>query len=336
MTFLRRFLVSLLGCFVVVLLIFGTVNPFGWFWGRHFLTTTPVTRARKQVLLDAWNRKAPVEGLVFGSSQSMKLDPALLTQLTGRRFFNFAVSSGRIEDAYALLDYVGERHLPIKQVLMGVDPWMFGPGDLSPELTDDWQLSARVNDRRPTLPWKIGHGARLVANALTLSYARQVIISIQATRAGREPLHSFFDNGYLEYRDPDRRRAAGTYKLDPQIRQCIGEVMENTVTAHIVDSTRFNLFARTLDRARAMGIAVTVWIPPRHPRLYAVLDTVPTYRSWRAHAADSIRSVAEAHGARFVNLSTIDRFGGDTLDWYDCVHYGAANARLVTARLTER
>jgi hypothetical protein len=335
MTFLRRFLASLLGLTAVVFLVFGTVNPFGWFWGRRFLTTIPITRIQKQILLDAWQRKAPVQGLVLGSSQSMKLHPDSLTRRSGLRYFNFAVSAGRLEDDYALLDYTAERGIPTKEIILGVDPWMLGPGALAPELLNNWELEPRVLDRRPTLLWKIGHGARLVHQALTLSYAREVLVSIQATRGHWTPLHTLFDNGYLEYQGRDRQRAAGTYPFKALLRQCLTDIREQTPAASHIDSTEVGYLARTLDRARGLGIAVIVWIPPRHPSLYAMLDSVPEYHRWLAQAVDTIRRVAKAHGARFVDLSSVDKFGGDTLDWYDCIHYGAGNAARVTDRLLE-
>jgi len=335
MTFLRRFLASLLGLSAVVFFVFGTVNPFGWFWGHRFLTTTPITRGQKQILLDAWQRQAPVQGLVMGSSQSMKLDPDTLSRRTGLRYFNFAVSAGRIEDDYALLDYTAQRGIPTREIIVGVDPWMLGPGVLSHELLDDWELAPRVLDRRPTLLWKIGHGARLIHQALTLSYAREVLTSIRATRNHWTPLHTFFANGYMEYQGRDRQRAAGTYPFNALLRQCLTDVRENTPAASHLDSTEIGYLARTLDRARGMGIAVILWIPPKHPSVYAMLDSVPEYRRWLGQAVDTIRRVAEAHGARFVDLSSIDKFGGDSLDWYDCMHYGAGNATRITDRLLE-
>lgn len=335
MGFLKRFLAGLAALALLVFLVFGTVNPFGWFWGTHFLTTTPVTRARKRDLLEAWNRKAPVLGLVLGSSQSMKLDPELLARRSGLRYFNFAVSSGTFVDAYTILDYVAERKVPIRQVILGVDPWMFGPEKIAPELLDDWVLSPRIDDHRPTTLWKIGHVARLFGETFTLSSIREVPASIRATRLGLEPLHSFLDNGYLEYRERDRRKAAGTYPLGSMIKDCLGYVTQGTVTAQANPTARLAFFDRTLDRARSMGIDVTVWVPPRHPRLYALLDSVPQYRDWRARMMDLIRKESLAHGARFVDLSTIDKIGGDTLDWYDCVHYGAGNATRATERLLE-
>src|SRR5256885_3582007 len=75
-TVLKTIIGTLLVQLTLVVLVFGTVNPEGDLWGNVFPTVTPVSRAQKIRLLAAWEKRAPVQGLIIGSSRSMELDPA--------------------------------------------------------------------------------------------------------------------------------------------------------------------------------------------------------------------------------------------------------------------
>lgn len=334
MAFLKAFLIRLLACLLAVHLVFGAVNPLGSFWGHWFPTTTPAARMRKRALFDAWQQSGAVEGLILGSSRSMMLAPKVFAAASGRRFFNFAVSDGRLEDVDAILAYAAERNAPVREIVIGIDPLMLTPGALPQELRDDWVFAPRVEGRRNTVLWRIGHGARLVKESLRPSFVREVITSVRATLTHKEPLHTFFSDGSLEYRARDRSIASGTYNRKGMIRKCIGEIMDSLKTRHTFDPNKLTLLGRILADARARNISVTLWMTPYHPDFFReAAERQPRLAAWLAQAPDTIALIAASRGVALVNLQAIGAFGGDTEDWYDCVHFGPANAARILSRL---
>ena len=334
MAFLKAFLIRLLACLLAVHLVFGAVNPLGSFWGHWFPTTTPAARMRKRALFDAWQQSGAVEGLILGSSRSMMLVPKAFAAASGRRFFNFAVSDGRLEDVDAILAYAAERNAPVREIVIGIDPLMLTPGALPQELRDDWVFAPRVEGRRNTVLWRIGHGARLVKESLRPSFVREVVTSVSAKLTHREPLHTFFVDGALEYQARDRAIAAGTYNRKSMIRKCIGEIMDSLKARHTFDPNKLALLGRILADARARNISVTLWMTPYHPDLLnAAAEREPRLAAWLAQAPDTIGRIAAPYGVTFVNLQTAGAFGGDPEDWYDCVHFRPANAARIMVRL---
>ncbi|PYQ49483.1 MAG: hypothetical protein DMF59_13490 [Acidobacteria bacterium] len=60
--------------------------------------------------------------LILGSSRAMKIDPAVVTRITGLPTFNVSVESAMTEDDYALLRYaVEQKGITPQMVLIGID-----------------------------------------------------------------------------------------------------------------------------------------------------------------------------------------------------------------------
>jgi hypothetical protein len=331
---LRTIAMTLLVHLAILVLVVGTVNPLGGLWGQSFPTTTPVTRFRKVQLFRAWHEKAPVQGLIMGSSRSMKLEPQVFTEGTGLRYFNFSVSAGVLEDVDAILGFVEERHAAPREIILGIDPPMLTTYVLPNELTSDWELAPRVERRQPTLGWKIEHGAQLMRDAFTPGYAREVGTSIVAAINHKQPLHYFHEDGYLEYRGWDRSIAAGRYDRAGAVRRCVSAFVDSLKSMHTFDRHRIALLDSVLDRARAKGIHVTLWLTPHHPDFYTTVARYPVLNAYLLALPDTLQRVATTHGVPFVNLRTIDRFGGDPNDYYDCTHVGPKNATLIARMLT--
>ena len=325
--------VTLLVNLAVVIGIAGTVNPLGNLWGRRFPTATPITRYRKVRLFEAWSQQAPVEGLVMGSSRSMKLAPGEFASGSGFRFFNFALSEGTLEDIDAILGYVIERHAKPRLLIVGVDPPMLTPMLLPVELTQDWELAARIDGGRPTIAWKVRHGLALLAQTLTPAYGREVGTSIVAAWKRKEPLHHFHEDGYLEYPARDRAIAAGRFDRAGSIGRCVKEIVDSLESVHVFDTARIARLERTLDQARQQGIRVLLWHTPQHPSFYASVERSPVLDAFLRSIPDTLERIARSHHVPFVNLSAIASFDGDPTDYYDCMHYGAANARRISERL---
>jgi len=127
MRFFKTFLATLAAMAFANAIAAAIVNPRRELIGHRFPALQPNSRAAKLALLDSFSRGHPVDALVLGSSRSMHLPPELLSRLTGRRFFNLAVFSGRPEDFLALYRAVIARGVPIRSVVIGVDPDALDP-----------------------------------------------------------------------------------------------------------------------------------------------------------------------------------------------------------------
>jgi hypothetical protein len=332
-TVVKTILATLAVYGLAAIVVIGTVNPFGSFWGDGFPTATPITRVRKTKLFEAWQRTAPVEGLILGASKSMKLSPKRFSDATGLRFFNYSLSAGSLEDVRIVLDLVKDRAARPRAVVIGVDAQMLTRAAPSYELLSDWEFARRLEERPATLGWKIEHGAGLVRDALTPWYARAVGTSITAKLEGKEPLHHFYADGYLDYRTRDRAIAAGTYPRARMIAACAREAVDSLRAQHPFDRARVALLDSILASARADGIQATVWLTPYHPLVFEGIARDPELDAWMRSVPDTVRRIAAAHGAAFVNLQTIDTFDGDPTDFYDCAHFGNANAERITQQL---
>lgn len=332
-TVLKTIAATLLVHVILVVILFGTVNPLGGFWGHRFPTATPITRIRKTQLFDAWQRQAPIQGLIVGASKSMKLAPKAFSQATGLRFFNFSLSAGTLEDVKIVMQLAEEKHARPREMVLGVDAQMLTRYGIADELTQDWEFARRLEERQPTIGWKLEHGAHLVREAMTPTFAQAVGTSIMAAINHREPLHHFYEDGYLDYLTRDRAIAAGRFPRAANIRRCTIEVVDSLRLQYPYDPHRMALLDSILDRARADSIRVTLWLTPYHPDVLTAVARYPQMAAWLRSVPDSLRKVAAAHGASFVNLQTIDLFDGDPNDFYDCVHFGNANAAKVTTHL---
>src|SRR5690349_19786525 len=72
-------------------------------------------------LFSAYRKSRPLQGLILGSSRSMKLRPELLREKTGLEFFNFAVENARAEDYLAIERWVRQQTAPPNLLVVGLD-----------------------------------------------------------------------------------------------------------------------------------------------------------------------------------------------------------------------
>ena len=99
----------------------GLVDARGQFGTGLFPVVVSRTRADKSRLFLDFQRQQPVNGLVIGSSRSMRVAPAYLTARTGLRFFNFGVDDARAEDYLAIERWVRAHGGVPRLAVMGLD-----------------------------------------------------------------------------------------------------------------------------------------------------------------------------------------------------------------------
>ena len=318
---------------VLYALFVGTVNPLGTLWGDRFPRATLTTRHTKTKLFAAWQREAPVEGLIVGASRSLVLPPRAFSEATGFRFFNYALAAGTLEDIPVVLKIMDERHVSLRELVLGVDVQMLTRYAPAHELLTDWEFAPRYERKSPSAAWKIRHAAALARETLTPLFVKAVGTSIMAAVTHKEPLYRFHEDGLVDYASRERIVAAGKYPREAMIKKCTSVVLDSLLVQYPYDPRRIAMLDSILARARAEHIRVTMWLTPDHPDLVAGVARHPGLDAWVRGIPDSLGRIAATYGASFVNLHTIDTFGGDPNDYYDCAHFGRKNAAKVTERL---
>jgi hypothetical protein len=332
-TVVRTVLATVLVNVVLVALVFGTVNPLGTFWGDVFPTATPVTRKAKLAMFEKWRRQGPVEGVILGASRNMKLAPKAFTQATGLRYFNFSLAAATLEDVQVVQQILEEQHIRPREIVLGVDVAMLSKYPPAHEALSDWEFARRIEGAPPSTAWTFRHGAMLVRESLTPRFVKAVGTSIVAGIERKDPLHHFYADGYVDYRPRDRLIAEGHFPRKSLIKSCTKVVMGGFIAEHQFDPIRVAMLDSILARAGARGARVTLWLTPDHPDLANAVAQNPAIDTWNRAVPDTLQSVAARHGVTFVNLHSMESFGGDPDDYYDCAHFGNANAARITARL---
>ncbi|MEO8335547.1 MAG: SGNH/GDSL hydrolase family protein [bacterium] len=320
---------------VLVALVFGTVNPLGDFWGDIFPTATPVSRKAKLALFDDWRSHGPVDGVILGASRNMKLAPEAFTQATGLRYFNFSLAAATLEDVQVVQQILEEKHIRPREIVLGIDPALLSKVGPAHEALTDWEFARRIEGAPPSTGWTLRHGAELIRETLTPRFVKAVGTSIMAGVEKKDPLHHFYADGYVDYRPRDRLIAEGHFPRESLIKSCTKVVMGGFVTDHEFDPGHLAMLDSILARAVARGARVTLWLTPDHPDLANAVAQNPAIDAWNRAVPDTLRSVAARHGVPFVNLHALESFGGDPDDYYDCAHFGNANAARITTRLLE-
>jgi hypothetical protein len=333
MRFFKTFLATLAAMAFAYAIAAAIVNPRRELIGHRFPALQPNSRAAKLALLDSFSRGHPVDALVLGSSRSMHLPPELLSRLTGRRFFNLAVFSGRPEDFLALYRAVIARGVPIRSVVIGVDPDALDP--VHPpelELKNNPRLTQALNGKPFDVADWMTFAGRRATGLFTVGYLRDVLVSARAVSHPPTPMYTFEPDGRVEYPKLDAALSVGRFSLADSVRRCSSQLVGDVRAFSRSDSTRLAQLRELVAEARPRG-DVLVWIPPMQPdaaRLVAA-DTV-AQRNLRRSVAE-IRRIVGSADVPVLDLSESTALGPQPDAWYDCVHYRGAIAEHISQRL---
>src|SRR5438128_1064149 len=99
---LRVLVLTLVALCSAYLALVRVVDPRGEFRTGLFPRVTADARRDKMELFLRLQHRMPIEGLVLGSSRSMKLRPSTLKKETGLSFFNYSVEGAKAEDYLAI------------------------------------------------------------------------------------------------------------------------------------------------------------------------------------------------------------------------------------------
>lgn len=306
------------------------VNPLDLYPPRLFEPAVRNSRVTKLRLLTRTDRVKP-QAIVLGSSRSMQLSPGAIERSTGRPAFNFATDSALAEDYYVNLRWlVEDAGITPSLLIIGADVEAFHErAEPDERLLANAALSKYLEQGQR---WQ----ARLdsVTRLLSLQQTQATVRLLARGALGRPapvPWHYEAD-GYLQYDEFERERAAGRFPLEKNIQTSVTEYRARFAGFSALSPTRKDYFNKTLAYARSRNIAAIVFLTPLHPVVIRGLEP-QGYQARVSEAAAFLAEASRAAGATFVDLSSIDRFGGDPDAFWDGGHMDPANMERLTQRL---
>lgn len=329
----------LLGSFVASYLLCAVViDPRGYFNVNIFPVVTLDSRLDKMKLFVSFNQQRPVEGLVLGSSRSMKICPSELLERVGQRFFNFSVDSARVEDYVALYRWARSRDPQLKTVLIALDV---------EALHDDDQLNVRLKNN-PALMWALDQGARRSPAGTELQdglcrlkeifsrhYTRDMVLSVLAPFRPRDTSFMTFDiDGFLHYPLWEREVSERTFSLRAHVADSREEYKRRFGGMLDLSKRRRHLLEELFREARRDGVVVVLWITPIHPDVADYLSRETRYRLVLEKTRTYVNALRVSYGIRTYDFSSPALFGGTNSGWYDGAHIDATNASVIAVRLS--
>ncbi|WP_102127680.1 hypothetical protein [Deinococcus planocerae] len=336
-----HFLRVVLGWILVFTLALGAVlwyvDPRGQFGGGRFPTVTLDARRQKMDLFRTFEAQAPVEGLILGSSRTMKLDPAVFSERTGLRFFNFTVDAAKAEDYLSIYRWARAQGAPIRRVMLGLDV---------EALHDDnmYFTNFRHNPELRRMLSQGQGGAALVGvsasvsrfkDMFTVDYLRDTlrVVASAARSEERVPFMQFTANGYLHYPGREQQRAAGTFDLTREVSACLPGYLSIYGGMRSLSPQRWGYIETLVREVQQGGGEVEIWISPLHPATTELLASQTRYTALLAETRAALEGLSRRTGVTVRDYASPERFGSNAQDWYDCAHIDNRGAELLSSRL---
>jgi len=326
--FLHTFLGVTVGLVVAVAALSWLVDPLGAFGTGLLPPAVTADRDQKAAL---YRQLDSAPGLVIlGSSRAKTLDPACLSQLTGRPGFNFAVNGADAEDFLAIIRFLRSRGSVPGMILVGVEPEVLqgGAGERR-ALAASRALAPFV--RRPgvaerlatlggdLLGWQAVHGS--IQSIATWSRSQPV-----------EPETVLEPDGLQRYPRAEAALARGELRQDALVRRSVPGVLSRYASFSALDSARVADLIEFLHEARAAGASVIGFIPPVHPALdRAALGTTRTART--GETVTLLRRLESEGLLRYRETRDLVAASPDSTRFIDAVHFLAPVARRLARTL---
>jgi hypothetical protein len=311
------------------------VNPRGDFPHNLFPNLIADVLPEKMHLFQVFQRQRRVEGLILGSSRSMKLNPEVFRHATGKAYFNFAINSAHAEEMLLIYDWVRKQGVHPKVVVIGIDLEALHSDNLS-SLTH--QTIARIRNEIDTKPIReppmarIAEQAKALKNACTISYLDDIVrsIEIKANPARFTTKFQVFDaNGYEHYPRFEAQRRAGTFDLDAHIDTVINVKLNSYARMTGLSTSRKSDLEHLISEIEGDGGEIVLWLTPNHPRMIAAVSRQTPYRQRMQELRTYAHQLQTRYRIKVYDFSEIARFGGTMTGWYDGIHIDETNADLI-------
>lgn len=334
MRFLATHLIVVALLFSLYLAAAVLIDPRNDFGTGKFPVLIVDSRAQKMRLFTAFQARGPVDGLILGSSRSMKLRPAEFDRALHQRFFNFSVDNARAEDDLAIYRWVRRQGAHPKIIVVGLDlEALHNDNVVDHRLLKNDALMDALNRRRSSA--SILRRGETLKECFTISYAKNLAQSaVLAARHTRElPLMTFESDGYLRYARYEAQQRQGTFNLDQELTASIAEYQRRLKTMDHPSARRIQRLQTLVSEAHADGATVVIWITNLHPRVSRVLQAKTRYPQLLRETNAVLRHLDAQPGVTTFDFHDPAAYGGDTTDWYDGAHVGVTNARRIVARI---
>ncbi|HEY3377199.1 MAG TPA: hypothetical protein VGL77_06845 [Armatimonadota bacterium] len=339
MIFLGRFLISLACCAIAYLALVVLVDAHGDFHTGLFPVIIQDSREQKMALFRQASAQG-INGIILGSSRSMKLRPDELRRLTGQRFFNFAVDNAKTEDYLAIYRWVRAQGVHPKCIIIGLDIEAMHNDDIpDTRLVRNAVLYREVTGTRPWIP-------QLDASEQVLTRCKQTFtntyladtlksVRLRLRHADSKPISGFEADGYLRYYRWEWEKAHGTFNLKAELTQSTAEYSRRLHGMRALSSTRERYLETLLSEARADGASIVIWLTNLHPQVTGQLAQTTDYPLLLRATQAYLRKLRNTRQIRAQDYHDPRNYGGSLTDWYDGAHIGETNARLVVEGLVK-
>jgi CelD/BcsL family acetyltransferase involved in cellulose biosynthesis len=348
MKFLALFLVALAMLSFLYAAALGVVDPRGDFGTALFPVVELDARTAKIRLFEQYLATTRVDGLILGSSRSMKLRPGTLDAALGQHFFNFSVDNARADDYLAIYRWVHQHNVRLKSLIVGLDVEALHNDDQpEPGLTrNEALLKALERGALPPdgslirrSPW-----AAMVQplgpyrSMFTITYLDDAVRSLRLFLQPQSrplPMLDFEQDGYLRYRLWESQRAAGTFRFEHDSERCLYKYVTRFQGMTALSGKRTAYLRQLIADAQADGTKVVVWLTNLHPTTERHLETRTPYITLLSAARDSLTSMSRDLGVPTFDFSVTAHYDGTPDGWYDCAHIDESNAERVAAILAD-
>jgi hypothetical protein len=334
--FLTIFLGSLLAFTLLYLAAVSVIDPRRRFFGRAFPEILMNSRAEKLRMFESYASKNNVAGIILGSSRSMALNPARLSSLTGKRFFNFGVYSGAPEDFVAIYRTLRLRGHRVDEIVVALDLVALRPAELDDELKANPTLLAGLSGATPSFIDFGRHWITQYKETLSIPYAKDVSKSVQVFLERRKVNQVFSPDGGIAYARWEEEMRAGTFDPGPAYKRCEDGQTRTFRNFSELSAKRVSWLRDFVQDARAGGTSVRVSVTPYHPRTLDVIARDPRASINFRKAAGAAETLLKDLRVPFANFTNVAAFDGQPDNWHDCTHFDSRDADRIVDRLFQR
>lgn len=333
--FARRFLITIAAVVLIAAVMNLLVDPYS-IYNLGILPRVEVNfYERKLALFQAYQPRPQV--LILGSSRVIAFDPETVRDLTGKRCFNFALPGARTETFYSVLKMAIEDYdAPIDTVIVGVDPESFHPAmPIQPEARFIPAYSKYfIHDKSGQASAWEKLGLLLTLNQTSDSI--NSLVNLLKRQTGQEKME-FRSDGYSVWVQLEKQISEGTFDFDAKLETRVRKYPDRSLMLRqftTLSDTRKLYWEDFLALCKEKGIKVYAFLPPYHPRLLQLLDTVGA-NEILGEVSGYLDSTVESEGGVFRDYMDVESFGGDPGLFYDEIHMRPANAEILLGHLLE-
>jgi hypothetical protein len=294
------------------------------------------SRRQKMNQFPAYASEKKVEGLILGSSRAFLLAPRELENLTGLRFYNFAVDGARAEDYLAIYRWARSRGAVFKKVIIAFDVEALHDANLFDDrLKGNGELTRALEGQGGSLAFdSVRRKLELAKNIFSKPYAQDIFFAIKSAAKGAKRKSIFDADGVNRYLDLDRQIAAGTFRLEERIEASQVEYRWRFEGMNGLSRERQDYLEALLKEAKGDGAKVVIYLTTLHPKLVETLSRETKYATLLRQTQDYLSRIGHEYEIPTFDFNDPSNFGGNLTDWYDGAHVSAPNAALIARKIS--